>query len=127
MRHAWPAGLASTLRCPLISRACAPAIAGVLLDRAARPAKGDRFAKAAYRKFWLEGRATSDADAAAEAGATLGLEHADLLAGIQEASVKDRLIRVNEEAIAKGVFGSPFFIVDGEPYWGSERIGFIPT
>ena len=27
----------------------------------------------------------------------------------------------NEAAIARGVFGAPFFFVDGEPFWGNDR------
>ena len=27
-----------------------------------------------------------------------------------------------DEAVARGAFGSPFFIVDGEPFWGSDRM-----
>ena len=34
---------------------------------------------------------------------------------------KERLKRANEQAIAAGVFGAPFFIVDGEPFWGNDR------
>jgi 2-hydroxychromene-2-carboxylate isomerase len=26
-----------------------------------------------------------------------------------------------ESAVARGVFGAPFFIVDGEPFWGNDR------
>ena len=26
-----------------------------------------------------------------------------------------------EAAIAKGVFGSPYIVVDGEPFWGMDR------
>ena len=89
------------------------------------PVKAVAFAKAAYRKYWLEGRATSDPDAAAEAGATVGFKPDVLLAGMQETGVKDRLMQENENAIAKGVFGSPFFIADGEPFWGSDRIPLI--
>lgn len=89
------------------------------------PLKAIAFAKVAYRKYWLEGRATSDADAAAEAGSAVGLDREVLLAGIQEPGVKDRLMRENEKAVAKGVFGSPFFIVDGEPFWGCDRINQI--
>ena len=32
-----------------------------------------------------------------------------------------RLKAVNDEAIALGVFGAPYFIVDGEPFWGNDR------
>jgi len=34
---------------------------------------------------------------------------------------KNRLRQANEQAVAAGVFGAPFFIVDGEPFWGNDR------
>jgi 2-hydroxychromene-2-carboxylate isomerase len=34
------------------------------------------------------------------------------------------LIR-DEEAIRNGVFGSPFLVEDGEPFWGSDRIALL--
>jgi 2-hydroxychromene-2-carboxylate isomerase len=34
---------------------------------------------------------------------------------------KARLKQANDEAIAAGVFGAPFFVVDGEPFWGNDR------
>jgi 2-hydroxychromene-2-carboxylate isomerase len=36
--------------------------------------------------------------------------------------VKDALKSENERAIAAGVCGSPFTIVDGEPFWGVDRL-----
>jgi 2-hydroxychromene-2-carboxylate isomerase len=44
---------------------------------------------------------------------------------MQSAAVKGRLVRENEEAISKGVFGSPFFLVDSEPFWGSDRMALL--
>ncbi len=34
---------------------------------------------------------------------------------------KARLKRANDEAIAAGVFGAPYLVVDGEPFWGNDR------
>ena len=34
---------------------------------------------------------------------------------------KARLKRANDEAIAAGIFGAPYFMVDGEPFWGNDR------
>lgn len=34
---------------------------------------------------------------------------------------KARLKQANDAAIAAGVFGAPFFVVDGEPFWGNDR------
>jgi 2-hydroxychromene-2-carboxylate isomerase len=36
-------------------------------------------------------------------------------------AIKDTLKRDVEAAIAAGVFGSPFVVVDGEPFWGLDR------
>jgi 2-hydroxychromene-2-carboxylate isomerase len=35
--------------------------------------------------------------------------------------VRQRLRAENEQATARGVFGSPMMIVDGEPFWGFDR------
>ena len=34
---------------------------------------------------------------------------------------KSRLKTACADAIAQGVFGAPFFVVDGEPFWGNDR------
>jgi len=89
------------------------------------PARAVAFAKAAYRQFWLHGRATSDATVAVDAASSVGYDRGAAMAGMQEQATKDRLALENEEAIRKGVFGSPFFIADGVPFWGSDRMGLM--
>ena len=37
-------------------------------------------------------------------------------------AVKARLRQMTDEAVAAGVFGSPFVIADGEPFWGNDRL-----
>ena len=39
--------------------------------------------------------------------------------------MKDLAKRHVDTALARGVFGSPFFIVDGEPFWGCDRIPML--
>ena len=34
---------------------------------------------------------------------------------------KAHLKDANDAAIARGVFGAPFFMIDGEPFWGNDR------
>ena len=89
------------------------------------PAQSVAFAKAAYRKYWLEGRSTADPDAAIEVATDLGFDRAQVAAGMQAPEVKARLKSENERAIAKGVFGSPFFLVDGEPFWGGDQLALV--
>ena len=40
---------------------------------------------------------------------------------IENQSVKDKTRAEVDAALAKGVFGSPYIIVDGEPFWGVDR------
>jgi len=86
------------------------------------PALAVRFAQATLSAVFVEGRAVSGAEAAAEIAAPLGVARDALLAALNDAAVKDRLRREVEAGLAKGVFGSPFIIVDGEPFWGSDRL-----
>jgi 2-hydroxychromene-2-carboxylate isomerase len=41
------------------------------------------------------------------------------------AEVKDQLRKNTEEAAARGVFGVPSFLVDGEVFWGADAIEFL--
>ena len=36
--------------------------------------------------------------------------------------MKDRTRAEVEKAITRGAFGSPYIVVDGEPFWGSDRL-----
>lgn len=47
---------------------------------------------------------------------------ARLEAALAEPAVKERLRAETESAIARGVFGSPYFVVDGEPFFGVDRL-----
>ena len=52
---------------------------------------------------------------------SMGVDGAALAAALDDPAVKERAKREVEAAIAAGVVGSPFFIVDGEPFWGNDR------
>jgi len=81
--------------------------------------------KALYRAFFTEGLDISDADVAASVAAREGLDAAEARAAVDDPAMKDALKREVEQAIARGVFGSPFIIVDGEPFWGLDRFDQI--
>lgn len=83
------------------------------------------FARAAFHAYYAEARDMTRPAAVAEIGSSLGLPIAELEAGISSQRIKDRVKAASEEAIAKGVFGSPFFIVDGEPFWGFDRMPML--
>jgi 2-hydroxychromene-2-carboxylate isomerase len=86
------------------------------------PAKARDYAAAVYRMVFSEGRPAGDIAAAAAAGASLGIGQQAIAAAANDPAHKDRLRQVTDEAIRRGVFGSPFIFVDGEAFWGHDRL-----
>jgi 2-hydroxychromene-2-carboxylate isomerase len=84
-----------------------------------------RFARKAYDRIFGEGRGVADAAAVADVAALLGIDSAALTAGINDPAIKDRLRAETDAAIKRGVFGSPFIYIDGEPFWGHDRLGQV--
>jgi uncharacterized protein (TIGR00730 family) len=52
----------------------------------------------------------------------LKLDREDVSAAFSDAATKARLKAEIDLAEARGVFGSPFFIVEGEGFWGNDRL-----
>jgi 2-hydroxychromene-2-carboxylate isomerase len=77
---------------------------------------------ALYDTAFGAGRSIAEATEVAAVAKNLGHDPDGVLAALQEPRIKDLLRREVEAAIAKGVFGSPYIIVDGEPFWGSDRL-----
>jgi 2-hydroxychromene-2-carboxylate isomerase len=86
------------------------------------PALAVRFAQAVFETAFGAGRIVAGAEVTAEVAAPLGIDRAALLAALNDQAVKDRLRVEVEAGLAKGVFGSPYVIVDGEPFWGADRL-----
>ena len=74
-----------------------------------------------YNKAF-SGNDIASAQAVAAAADEIGIDSAALLAGIESQEVKDRTRVESDAAIARGVFGSPYIIIDGEPFWGADRL-----
>ena len=93
----------------------------VLSLRERDPALAARVAKALYRAYFVDGRDIADPDVAAAVAGSAGADAAAARAAVDDPAVKDALKREVAQAIAAGVFGSPFVIADGEPFWGVDR------
>ncbi len=79
------------------------------------------WARAAFRAYFTRSVLLSDPDALKALAADSGLDAAAAEAAWNDPAWKLRLKSENETAIAAGIFGAPFFMVDGEPFWGNDR------
>jgi len=57
-----------------------------------------------------------------EIAAAAGIDVAALAEPLKGEAIKERMKAEVESAMRSGVFGSPHFVVDGEPFWGVDRI-----
>ena len=94
-----------------------------LLDQDAEEAK--TLAKALFGAYFAAGRNVSQAEVVADVAAEQGGDREALLAALGDPAVKDRLRRETDEALERGAFGSPFVFVDGEPFWGNDRLDMV--
>jgi 2-hydroxychromene-2-carboxylate isomerase len=80
---------------------------------------------ALYRAYFMDGKDISSPEVTAEVLASLGFERANVLAAVGESALKERLRNETQNAIDCGAFGSPYVVVDGEPFWGHDRLDQI--
>lgn len=85
-------------------------------------AQAKRFAHAVFRAFYVEDKDISSPAVVLDIAAAQGIDRAALDAAIHGPEAKERLKRETEAAIAMGLFGAPWMVVDGEPFWGADRL-----
>ena len=91
-----------------------------LSDR--NPDEARAFAHGVFRAYFVEGRNIAEVAVLLEIAATLGLDREEVSNAFSDLATKARLKAEIDLAEARGVFGSPFFIVEGEGFWGPDRL-----
>jgi 2-hydroxychromene-2-carboxylate isomerase len=89
------------------------------------PVAAKKLALALYHAYFAEDRDISNPEVTGNVAAKLGVDKAELAQALNDAAVKERLRIEVDAAIERGVFGSPYVVVDGEPFWGSDRLDQI--
>ena len=79
------------------------------------------WARAGFRAYFTRGVPLNDPAALKALAAEAGLDAEAAEQAWNNPMWKERLKRANDEAIAAGVFGAPYFVIDGEPFWGNDR------
>ena len=89
--------------------------------QASDPARAVAWARHCLRALFARGVDLSEAPALQALGAEFGIDAAQAEAVWSDPPWKAALKAANDAAIALGVFGAPYFIIDGEPFWGNDR------
>ena len=75
--------------------------------------------------LWAEDRDVADAPTLAAVAHGIGLDAQSLSDRASTDAIADRYAANTKEAIDRGVFGAPTYVVDGEIFWGQDRLDFV--
>ncbi len=89
------------------------------------PELARRFARAAYRAYFVDGRNIGEQDVVIELASELDVDAQALRAALADPIVKQHLFAATRDAEQRGICGSPWVVVDGEPFWGNDRLGEV--
>lgn len=90
-----------------------------------QPERFADYVDAVFRAIWVDAKNMNDPQVVAAALQQAGFDPVVLLAQASQPQVKDRLKQVTQDAVARGVFGAPTFFVDGQMFWGQDRLEFV--
>ncbi|MBT9523108.1 MAG: 2-hydroxychromene-2-carboxylate isomerase [Dechloromonas sp.] len=81
-----------------------------------------QFAHATFRALYVDDRDISSPDTVLDIAGQLGVDREALAAALQSPEIKERLKDEVDNAIKLGVFGSPYVLIDGEAFFGADRL-----
>jgi len=90
-----------------------------------QPERFEAALQALYQAIWVDGLNLGEAAKVADVLGQAGFDAEALLAQCAEPAVKEALKASSEEAVARGVFGAPSIFVEGELYFGQDRLDFV--
>lgn len=75
--------------------------------------------------LWAEEKNIADSETLAAIAASHELDGKALLKSAETSSVQTAYDQFTDDAIAASVFGAPWYVVDGEGFWGQDRLDFV--
>jgi 2-hydroxychromene-2-carboxylate isomerase len=83
------------------------------------------FARAVMTRAFGEGGKVTTAAEIADACKSLGLSESDIEAAAANPAAKRAVVEAMDSARAVGMIGAPFMVLDGEPFWGADRLDHL--
>ena len=84
-----------------------------------------QLAGAVMRGLWADDKNIGDEETLALIAGGCELDGRALIKSAETASVQAEYDRNTEDATAANVFGSPWYVLDGESFWGQDRLDFL--
>lgn len=84
-----------------------------------------RLIDALYAATWTDGTGIETTEAVVAAADRAGLDGEALVRAAQTPEIKQRLRAATEDAVARGVFGVPSVLADGELFWGTDGLDHL--
>ena len=85
-------------------------------------ARAKQLAATLYKSYFVDDVDIANAENVVKIAVQCGFDATAAAAGMADPAVKERTKTEVDSAIARGIFGSPYVIVDGEPFWGMDRL-----
>lgn len=98
---------------------------GAVAARRLGPEVFGRYVGAMFEAMWRYPRKMDEPEVITETLRAAGLPAGELVAGMRDPDVKAELRAITEDAVARGVFGSPSFFVGPELFFGKDRLGDV--
>lgn len=77
------------------------------------------------RALWADEKNIIDPDTLIALANAAGYDGGTLLKSSETATIQNEYDQFTNEAMSANVFGSPWYVVDGESFWGQDRLDFV--
>ena len=97
----------------------------IALREQGRMADAIKLAHAVLNALWTEEKNTGDLATLRTIIAACGIDADALILSSQALEIAGKREAYTKHAIEQSVFGAPFFVIDGERFWGQDRLDFV--
>ncbi|HEX4842080.1 MAG TPA: 2-hydroxychromene-2-carboxylate isomerase [Limnobacter sp.] len=94
----------------------------ILKLKATQPEKVGDFTRALFRAYFVDQQDITTEDGVKAVADAMGLDGAALAAANGDEAIKEQMKAAVQESVDVGMFGAPYFVVDGEAFWGQDRM-----
>ncbi|MBT3673152.1 MAG: 2-hydroxychromene-2-carboxylate isomerase [Porticoccaceae bacterium] len=85
----------------------------------------ETYIDAVFNAIWVDSKNMANIETVSEVLSSAGLNPQAILTSTQSPDVKETLITNTGKAVERGLFGAPTMFMDGEMFFGQDRLQFV--